>query len=126
VPHVCIYKDKKGYFFFLPEDLLKMPMTAKNRPKGEAGKTSTRLCKTCGRMYMAKPWIRECNVCRGIPDEDDEYGVKITRKKQGRKCPKCGGDLWTGQYVCSDCKSKHKTMTDGYLDAEYAYGSLNL
>ena len=54
-------------------------------------------------------------------NKDDPFGVMLKPKKQERKCPKCGADLWEGQYVCSDCKKK-AGVDD--LDEEEAYGAI--
>ena len=64
-----------------------------------------RLCAGCGRIFRSTTHDR-CITCRTGDSRDDPAGVMIKPKKQTRRCPDCGGELWAGQYRCAACREK--------------------
>ncbi len=79
-------------------------------------------CLLCGKGTTRPDKV--CITCsKGEINLDDPYQTRIRPQLQRRKCPFCGAELWTGQYLCSDCKKKNGAAWESDLDIYAAYGS---
>ena len=75
-------------------------------------KNRERVCEKCGKVHKSPYNI--CPICRKQKHEDP-HDIMIKPKKQSRRCPRCGRqNLWEGQYVCSDCKTRYEHWEDPF------------
>ncbi len=88
----------------------RQPRDQTNTDPGPHGRR--KVCTGCGRIFRSNKYDA-CPACRtGKENAEDPAGVMIKPRKQTRRCPDCGGELWEGQYRCAACSARRRQLDD--------------